>query len=352
MTTAKPKILFVMGSLNQTSQMHQVAQHLPEYDAYYTQFFGNHPIIRLVTNAGLMDMSIMGPGSKFMQMSREYMAANNMKYDYRGAQYQDEYVMVIMCTDIVIPKFFRKIKTVWLQEGMVDKVTTWSKIVKALHLPRWFAKGTALNGSSNKVDLCCVASEGYKDFFVKMGVSPEKIMVTGIPNFDNLEQHRHNDFPYKDYVLVTTSDIRETLSKEDRPAFLRECTRIANGRRLIIRLHPNEQGDRARQEVAENCPPDTLVLQEGNTNDMVANCVELITQWSTVVYVGIALGKPVHSWFDVEELYRLAPIQNGGASAANIAEVCRAFLEWEGKSADFAKHYQLHRLQTANPVTA
>jgi hypothetical protein len=60
---------------------------------------------------------------------------------------------------------------------------------------------------------------------------------------------------------------------------------------------------------------------------MIANCCELITQYSTVVYVGLALGKKVHSYFDLDELKRLAPIQNGGTSAANIAKICRGILQ-------------------------
>ena len=54
---------------------------------------------------------------------------------------------------------------------------------------------------------------------------------------------------------------------------------------------------------------------------MIANCDVLITRYSTVVYVGLALGKEVHSDFDVNELKRLLPIQNSGRSAFNIAHV-------------------------------
>lgn len=63
---------------------------------------------------------------------------------------------------------------------------------------------------------------------------------------------------------------------------------------------------------------------------MVANCQELITQYSTLVYVGIGLGKKVHSYFDLNELYRLMPDQNGGTSARNIAAICKGYMEFEG----------------------
>lgn len=62
---------------------------------------------------------------------------------------------------------------------------------------------------------------------------------------------------------------------------------------------------------------------------MIANCEVLITQYSTVVYTGIVLGKEVHSYFDVEQLRQLAPLQNGGQSGQRIAQVCQHILETE-----------------------
>ena len=73
---------------------------------------------------------------------------------------------------------------------------------------------------------------------------------------------------------------------------------------------------------------------------MVANCQELITQWSTLVYVGIVLGKKVHSYFDVEELKRLIPQQNGGTSANKIAEICRGYMEFNGEGTEFVKQFK------------
>ena len=69
------------------------------------------------------------------------------------------------------------------------------------------------------------------------------------------------------------------------------------------------------------------MFTDANTNHLIANCDVLITQWSTVVYVGLALGKECHSYFDLGELMRLAPLQSGGRSAAHIAAVCEELLE-------------------------
>ena len=73
---------------------------------------------------------------------------------------------------------------------------------------------------------------------------------------------------------------------------------------------------------------------------MVANCDELITQFSSLAFVGIVLDKKIHSYFDVEELYRLTPMQNGGTSAQNIAELCRGLIEYNGTSQQFLKQFK------------
>jgi hypothetical protein len=56
---------------------------------------------------------------------------------------------------------------------------------------------------------------------------------------------------------------------------------------------------------------------------MVANCDVLISEWSTLVFVALALGKECYSYHDMRMVERLAPIQNGGTSAENVAAVCR-----------------------------
>ncbi len=68
-----------------------------------------------------------------------------------------------------------------------------------------------MTGLSHQYDYFCVASDGFNDQFIDRGVNPNKIRVTGIPNFDNFEKFREYEFEHKNFVLVATSDIRETL---------------------------------------------------------------------------------------------------------------------------------------------
>lgn len=332
----KKRILFITGTANQTAQMHQISAYLADdYDCWFSRYYADAKLINWGIRRGWLEHTVLG--DRFRDAAETYLKPYGARFDHSARR--NRYDLIVTCSDLLVPRALRQTKTVWVQEGMVDPVTRLSKWVQALGLPRYFSVGTSLNGSSNLCDIYCAASEGYKDFFVRMGTDPTKLFVTGIPNYDNLKQFLTNDFPHRDYVMVATSDMRETLRPENRPAFIRQAVQIAKGRPLLFKLHPNEVRERAEAEIRAHAPAGTLVFQDGNTNEMIANCVELITQYSTVVYVGIALGKPVHSYFDLDTLRRQTPIQNGGTSAANIARICRDWIEAAVPREDFVKNY-------------
>ena len=92
---------------------------------------------------------------------------------------------------------------------MIDKPTLLTGLVKAFGLPAYLTGDTSLNGSTNICDIYCAASEGYKNYFANYGTDPSKLVVTGIPNYDNQRQFMNNDFPLHNYVRVATSDMRE-----------------------------------------------------------------------------------------------------------------------------------------------
>jgi hypothetical protein len=334
---SRRKILFLIGSLNQTTQMHQVADALPEYDCFFSQLYSDHRVIKWIIKKGWLDRTIVG--GIFKRQSDKYIAEHGLRNDYAASVYNNQYDLAVCCTDLIVPLGLRKIKTVFIQEGMTDPVTTWAKITRRLKLPAITAMNTAYNGCNNICDIYCAASEGYRQQFIKYGTAASRIFVTGIPNYDNIAILNNNDFPYRDYVLVATSDIRELGGRDNRAAFISRCVQTAAGRQLIFKLHPNENQERATAEINSGAPG-ALVFAEGNTGHMIANCEELITQYSTVVYMGIALGKKVHSYFDVAALERLTPVQNGGTSARNIAAICRSYIEHTGSTADFLRTYK------------
>lgn len=328
---APKNILFLTGSINQTTQMHAIASHLTNHHCFFSQFFSDDFFISKAIELGILDTTIMG--KPLRQKAESYLRENQLIEDYQAKK--NTYDLVVFCSDVLFPKKFIHTKTIWVQEGMIDPYTSLSAFIQKLKLPRYWSFGTSLNGTSNLCDIYCAASEGYKKYITHYGTDEKKVIVTGIPNYDNLEKFAHNDFPYHAYVMVATTDMRETFRYENRPLFLKKCVEIAAGRPLLFKLHPNEKMNRAIQEIKDHCPENTMIFTEGPTNEMIANCDELITQYSTVVYTGIALGKKVHSYFDMEDLHEKLPIQNGGISAKSIANLCESYLQFEGPKQEF-----------------
>lgn len=327
----RKKILFLTGSMNQTIQMHKISMYLSEYDCYFSQFFSDDPFISYAIKWGILNGTIMGRPLK--RIAENYLLAHGLNIDDKANKHS--YDLIVFCSDLLFPKKFSGIKTIWVQEGMIDPFTPLSSLIQKLKLPRYWTMGTSLNGTSNLCDIYCTASEGYKSYITEKGTDLNKVVVTGIPNYDHLKLHLDNDFPYSDYVMVATSDIRETFRLENRMKFLRRCVEIAGDKRLLFKLHPNENKRRAMEEIKRICPENTLIFTDGPTNEMIANCSELITQYSTVVYTGIALGKKVHSYFNIDELNQLMPIQNEGISAEMIANICKGYIEYTGKGNEY-----------------
>ena len=235
----RKKILFLTGSQNQTIQMHKIASHLTSnYDCYFSQVFDDGMAINLLMKTGLVESVVIS--DTYREKAENYYKQHGLQSDYRGEMLGNTYDLVVMCSDIVFPKKFKATKTIFVQEGMTDPMTIWSKIVHSMGLPGYYAMSTALNGASNLCDIYCVASQGYKDKFADAGTDESKIIVTGMPNFDDLHSYLNNDFPYKNYVLAATSDIRELYGFDNRKKFIKNCVDIAAGRQLIFKLHPNE----------------------------------------------------------------------------------------------------------------
>ena len=198
-------------------------------------------------------------------------------------------------------------------------------LVKALRLPPWLTTTSSATGLSHAYDRFCVASDGYRDLFVRKGVPPEKIVVTGIPNFDHCDRFLKNSFPHRDMSSSAAPTFARPPAGRTGPRSSARWSESPPDGRFVWKLHPNENPVRARAELAW-LAPGAQVFEAGSAEEMIANCDVLITQFSSTAYVGLALGKEVHSYFDVEELRRLCPIQNGRTSAKNIANVCRQLL--------------------------
>lgn len=326
---SKKKILFICGSLNQTTIMHQISQNLSDdYDCWFTHYYADD-FVKMYAKLRLIDFTIVGNGN-FRKQTLAYFKTHNLQVDYRGEKFNSEYQLAFTCSDLIVPKNIRDKKILLIQEGMTDPETLPYYLVKYLHLPRWSAS-TSTTGMSNLYTYFCIASEGYRELFIRKGADPSKLIVTGIPNFDNVESFIENDFPHKNYLLVATSDMRETWKYENRKKFIKRAVQLAEGRQIIFKLHPNENVKRATKEINEYAPG-SLIFTNGNTNHMIANCDILLTRYSSVVLVAAVLGKKVYSDLSEDELKKLTPIQNSGTSAERIAKLGRSLIEQPAKN--------------------
>ncbi|MDP8306334.1 MAG: glycosyltransferase [Candidatus Chlorobium antarcticum] len=315
----KKKILFVCGSMNQTTQMHQISDFLGEYDLWFTPFFSDG-VLGATARSGLLEFTIMGKGRTGKAL--EYLNTHELRVDNGGCRHP--YDLVVTCTDLIIPRILKGSPRVLVQEGMTEPETLLFQLTKNFRwIPRWLA-GTASTGLSRAYDKFCVASEGYRDLFIRKGVDPEKLVVTSIPNFDDCSAYCDNDFPHRDFVLVCTSDNRETFIYENRKKNILAWREMAGESQLIFKLHPNEVAARATEEI-ERYAPGSLVYLDGVAEEMIANSRMMIAQFSSTVLVASALGKEVRCGLPDEELRKLTPVQNRSA-AKNIANVCREVL--------------------------
>lgn len=314
------KILFICGSLNQTTQMHQIAKQLmSDYECYFTPYYADG-FLHLLAKLGLLDFTVLG--GRHRQETDSYLSKNKLKLDLRGEN--NHYDLIVTCSDLIIQKNLKDKRVVLVQEGITEPEGLIYKIVRMFKLPRYLAN-TSTNGLSNAYDIFCVASEGYAKYFIRKGVKPEKIAVTGIPNFDDMESFYKNNFPFKNYVLAATTPYRETFRYDNRIKFIKHCVSLAGDKSLIFKLHPMEKAQRAIREINQHAP-NALVFTHGNVSEMIANADTVITQKSTCTFVAVALKKEVHTYLNMAELKRLMPIQNHGSSAKHIARICEDVL--------------------------
>ncbi len=330
----KKKVLFIVGSLNTTTMAHQIWAHLPEYDRCFSPYYTGTLLDHIVPK--FKHFTIMAQSHRTMTVN--YLKRNGLPIDDKGRS--GDYDFTVMCSDLIIPPNILDNPIFLVQEGFILPENFWFFMVKKFGFHRVICD-TAATGLSDVYELFFVASEGYRSLFIKRGVRSQKIRVTGIPNFDNVSSFLDNDFPHKHYILAATSCLRETGKYENRKQFILKVRDIAAGRPIIFKLHPSENIKRAIQEV-EKWAPEAMILTSGNTNHMVANCEVLITRYSSVLLVGLALGKEVHADIPIEEVLPLTPIQNGGASARRIAESIKAYLETQ--SSEYKAYHQAFAL--------
>ena len=112
----KKKILFVGGSINQTSMLHKISTYLSDdYDCYFTGFYADG-FYNYLVQKGFLNFTVIG--LKHIERTQKYAQEHNLKLDYRGLN--DDYDLVFLSSDLIVPKNLYNKRVIHVQEGMTD----------------------------------------------------------------------------------------------------------------------------------------------------------------------------------------------------------------------------------------
>src|ERR1700749_455225 len=104
----KNKILFITGSLNQTSQMHQICRFQPEFDCWFSQVFSDSQTSDfLLKRTTVLNETVMA--GQFRESTEKYLRQHGLQIDYKALK--NKYEMVVFCSDMVVPPRLRHAKT-------------------------------------------------------------------------------------------------------------------------------------------------------------------------------------------------------------------------------------------------
>src|SRR5215471_11118832 len=208
-------ILLICGTLNQTKAMMAIGNELADHNCYYTPFYCDGHL-RRASERGQLDFTVLAGALR--ERTVKFMYQAQLPIDDRGEA--RDYDLVVTCTDLILQNNIEGKRIVLVQEGLTEREGLLYWLVRYLGVPRVFAN-TAAFGLSDGYEVFCVASAGARELFRAKGVQQRKMIITGIPNFDNVSGYLNNAFPYRDFVLICTSNARETFKYHNRMRFLR-----------------------------------------------------------------------------------------------------------------------------------
>lgn len=321
----RPRVLFIGGTINQAKMMHKISLHLQDLDCrftpcYYTSW-GARMLDRLFGILRVARNTVLS--QRIQESVISYLAKNDLSLDFMAQQ--GPYDLVVLGNDTFIPENVRNSKKILVQEGIIWPEGWRYRLGVRIPALLWITNSNGA-GHSRSYDYFCVASQGYYEWFVSNGLDSKKLVVTGIPNFDNIHAESLNKtFEHENYVLVATHCLREDFEYENRAQLLLKTRALAEGKDIIVKLHPREDFQRSTREI-HRILPEAIVYSDGDTDAMIAHCDVFMTTFSSTVFNALALNKPIgHCDRDMQTLMRLLPEQNARA-AENIAGICRMAL--------------------------
>ena len=309
------KILFIGSTIRQTWALHEISKHLETaYQCYFTPYYADG-LVDVFRRFGWLESTILGESHQ--KATLNYIKKYNLKLDHRGNDH--DYDLVVTGSDLVVQNNIRGKKLLLVQEEITVPDTPFTQLVEWLTVPRLLAN-TSANGLSDRYDIFCVASQGYADRYVRKGLNPEKIKVTGIPRYASLQDARHETTVDRGVVHFATTPLSEPLKPKVRKAYLKEATQIADGRKIRIKLLPKGHVRRAKRQLRKIFPLVPIVVGD-NLNQHFARSRE-----SICVLTAFTMAEKLHIFSDAQDVLSLMQVEQQIDSAEKIAKICRHLL--------------------------
>src|SRR5215470_12979385 len=109
----RPRVLLICGSINQTTQMHQIARQLFECDCFFSTYFDDgYP--ETLKRMRLTEATPLG--YKLSARTVAYLQSHQLATDQAGLN--GPYDLVVTCSDLLVPGTIRQYPIVLVQEGM------------------------------------------------------------------------------------------------------------------------------------------------------------------------------------------------------------------------------------------
>jgi hypothetical protein len=118
----KKRIMFICGSMNQTTQMHQISRQLSDYEHSFSPYYCDG-FDELLRRLGLMEFTIIG--HKLAGRCRRYLEDHGLPIDYQGRN--GPYDLVVTCSDVYVQKNIRDNRIVLVQETRKPLRFVWSR---------------------------------------------------------------------------------------------------------------------------------------------------------------------------------------------------------------------------------
>lgn len=151
-----------------------------------------------------------------------------------------------------------------------------------------------------------VMSSPAKDAYIKMGVPPEKVFVTGQPGFDRILRKKFNknqlmtelSIPKSKGVVVLATQplVGSIWTEEDRKKFIEiVCSAMSDftDKQLVIKLHPAENIESYQEILADIGGDKAIICRDVEIHDLLNACDLLMTVHSTVALEAMIFDKPV-----------------------------------------------------------